>query len=170
MQRGGEEGDGDGGEQTLTLLTHVMDRQDGGPAGGAGAVEGDVDHAVRGLDAVLLEGEKHLLHNLDIEHSYPPVRQKYEDEMNQNLRKNVKISTDSKQTHLPLIQQYPGSQLSILEKISINEFHVTVTITVVPRIVQQRSVVKQLCAASSKKKKGKKKEQVLPLGFDVKQI
>lgn len=42
---------------TLTVLTHVVDRQDGGPAGGTGAVEGHVDHAVRGLDAVLLEGE-----------------------------------------------------------------------------------------------------------------
>lgn len=62
MQRGGEESAGDGGEQTLTLLTHVVDRQDGGPAGGAGAVEGDVDHAMRGLDVVLLEGATLITH------------------------------------------------------------------------------------------------------------
>lgn len=58
MQRGGG-GGGGGGEGTLTLLTHVVDRQDGGPAGGAGAMEGHVDDPVRGLDAVLLEGGGH---------------------------------------------------------------------------------------------------------------
>lgn len=107
---------GDGGEGTLTLLTHVVDRQDGGPAGGAGAMEGHVDDAVRGLDAVLLEGETLITHPRHRTHSYPPGRQKYVDEMNENLRKNMKIITDYKQTHLALIQEYPGSQLSILEK------------------------------------------------------
>lgn len=51
------EAEGSSGEGTLTVLTHVMDRQDCGPASGAGAVEGHVDDALRGLDAVLLEGE-----------------------------------------------------------------------------------------------------------------
>lgn len=49
--------EGSSGEGALTVLTHVVDRQDRGPASGAGAVEGGVDDAVRGLDAVLLEGE-----------------------------------------------------------------------------------------------------------------
>lgn len=62
MQRRGEEGDGEGGEGTLTLLTHVVDRQDGGPAGGARPVEGHVDDAERGLDAVLLQGETIVTH------------------------------------------------------------------------------------------------------------
>lgn len=73
---------GDGGEGTLTLLTHVVDRQDGGPAGGAGAMEGHVDDAVRGLDAVLLEGETLITHPRHRTHSYPLVRHKYVDEMN----------------------------------------------------------------------------------------
>lgn len=53
--RRAESGEGNQGEATLTVLTHVVDRQDGGPARGTGAVEGHVDDAVRGLDAVLLE-------------------------------------------------------------------------------------------------------------------
>lgn len=47
---------------TLTLLTHVVDRQDGGPAGGACALQGHMDDAVGGLDAVLLEGETLITH------------------------------------------------------------------------------------------------------------
>lgn len=56
------EAEGSRGEGTLTVLTHVMDRQDCGPASGAGAVEGHVDDALRGLDAVLLEGETLISH------------------------------------------------------------------------------------------------------------
>lgn len=61
---GGEWGGGRGGrrgareaagEATLTVLTHVVNRQDGGPARGAGAMEGHVDDPMRGLDVVLLE-------------------------------------------------------------------------------------------------------------------
>lgn len=54
--------EGSGGEEALTVLTHVVDRQDRGPAGGAGAVEGGVHDAVRGLDVVLLEGKTLISH------------------------------------------------------------------------------------------------------------
>lgn len=58
MRRGGE----DSRKGTPTLLAHVVDRQDGGPARGARAMEGHVDDAVRSLDAVLLEGETLITH------------------------------------------------------------------------------------------------------------
>lgn len=82
MQRG-VGGGGGGGEGTLTLLTHVVDRQDGGPAGGAGAKEGHMDDPVRGLDAVLLEvGGTLITHPRHKTHSSPPARKKNTDEKN----------------------------------------------------------------------------------------
>lgn len=112
---GTQRGEGSNGERALTVLTHVVDRQDRRPASGAGAVEGGVDDAVRGLDAVLLEGETLISHPRHKMHICPPVWQKHADDMNENRRK---LMAYGKHTHLPLIQEYPGSQLRILEQTS----------------------------------------------------
>lgn len=72
--------EGSSGEGALTVLTHVVDRQDRGPASGAGAMEGGVDDAVGGLDVVLLEGKTLTSH---------PRQKKctFADDMNENRRK-----------------------------------------------------------------------------------
>lgn len=42
--------------ETLTVQAHIMEGEDGGPAGGSCAVEGHVQDTMRGLDTVLLRG------------------------------------------------------------------------------------------------------------------
>lgn len=41
--------------ESLTVQTHVVEGEDGRPAGGSCAVQGHVENTVRGLDTVLLE-------------------------------------------------------------------------------------------------------------------
>lgn len=69
--------EGSSGGGALTVLAHVVDRQDRWPASGAGAVEGGVDDAVGGLDAVLLEGETLISRPRHKMHICPPVWQKH---------------------------------------------------------------------------------------------
>lgn len=42
--------------EQLTVQAHIVEGEDSGPAGGSRAVEGHVQNAVRGLNAVLLQG------------------------------------------------------------------------------------------------------------------
>lgn len=44
--------------ESLTVQTHVVEGEDGRPAGGSCAVQGHMQDAMRGLNIVLLDGEE----------------------------------------------------------------------------------------------------------------